>query len=185
MIKDVQGTLKRIDEQITAHNQSIARSRLEIARLQETRLVLMGLAEEDILVAEQAKMERAGLINGQHSVPKLIVRKVGTGDEEGSASKAAKLGLNSAGNRRGMNTLGRKPGSKNVSARGEYRDRVFAALKGGEAMTGTELGDYFGMPRKAKARKPLQNALFFLRSNGQLHRDAEKRYSLFKPSQPQ
>lgn len=185
-MKDVQATLRRIDEEITGHTQQIARHRVEIARLQETRLVLMNLAEGDIVAAHATREERAGVINGAHAKPMLIVRKVGTGDEEGTASKAlkegrdysaeyARRGLNKAGNKRGLKTKGNK---RDGSARALYRERVLATLKDGEAMTGTELGDYFGLPRTSKERKPLQNALYYMQISGLVHRDAGKRFSL-------
>jgi len=187
-IKDPQGTLRRIDEQINAHNQSIAISRLEIARLQETRLVIMGLAEEDLVAAEQAKMERHGAIAGAHAVPKLIVRKEGFGDEEGSASKAAKLGLNKTGNRRGMNhpTKGKKVGSAYYlnSKRGEYKRRVLELLKNGDTMTSGEMANYFGLPSTGDSRKSLQNALHWMRSSGEVERDEYKRYFIRRPNGP-
>jgi hypothetical protein len=191
-MKDVQGTLRRIDEQITQHNQNIARSRVEIARLQEARLVFAGLAEEDIIAAHAGKEERQGMINGAHARPVLIVRKVGS-DE---VMKQQAEGLNKAGNRRGMNvtkgkgTRPRRPrnpnhhvGPREGSAIEQMRKRIFTVLKDAEEpMTGSEIGNYLGLPADDKVRKPMQNALYYMRVKGQLHRDPEHRYSMPSPA---
>jgi hypothetical protein len=192
-MKDVQATLRRIDEQITAHTQSINRSRLEITRLQETRIVLMGLAEEDIITAEAERQHRLGGGMNGHAAPKLIVRPEGwnglAGDEEdGSASAAAKYGLNKAGDTRGMHPKNREkrksPLPNAQSGQGLFRIKVVKLLSDGEAMTYPEMARYFGLPSSVKARKPLQNAVYNMARAGQLHRDAERRYSLPKLSPP-
>jgi len=170
-MKDIQATLKRIDEQITGHHQTIARVRVEIAKLQEARLTLMGLAEEDIAAAGYAREERQGVINGSHAKPMLIVRKVGTGDENGSASKAAKNGVpvNKSGNRRGMDQpRGKKP--RGSGSHGKYKTALVNILKGGaelsiEAMI-ARLGEG---PKHGKDRQPIYQALYELKRDKVLH----------------
>ena len=188
-MKDVAATLRRIDEQITGYNQQIARARVEIARLQETRLVLSGLAEEDVILAEQAKQEARGVINGSHARPVLIVRKVGTGDEEGSASKAAKLGLsvNKNGDRRGMNNPRKKerttaPKPRRTAAeippeeKQEYlRERVVTVLQSyGHGMDTGDIRKALGMHKewhKSRKVKALYNAISYLRREGKVVQD--------------
>jgi hypothetical protein len=196
-VKDVAGTLRRIDEQITAHTQSINRSRLEIARLQETRIVLMGLAEEDILVAEQARQERLSGGSNGHSVPKLIVRPEGwgdlvNGDDEGSASKAIKEGtLNKSGNLRGMvgpATRAKRSHHKKPQGHpktgGKHRlhwDEIQTLLKTNpksqfdiEAiLQRLGLPDYHG-----KQRQPIYQALYEMRKQGLIQRPSSGVYQI-------
>lgn len=189
-MKDVQATLRRIDKEITGHNQLIARSRVEIARLQETRNVLMNLADEDVIAAHMSKEERQNVINGAHAKPLLVVRRMGSEELAGRA-QANMEGLNKSGDRRGMNNPkgkkfgdggGRKGRFSKNSAVGKMRVRIAEALKDAtEPMTGSELGNYLGLPADADVRKPLQNALYSMRVGGQLHRDAEYRYSMAAP----
>jgi hypothetical protein len=185
-IKDPQGTLRRIDDQIMQHNQNIARSRLEIARLQETRIVIMGLVEEDIFVAQQAKEERAGIANGAHAVPKLIVRPTGYdevfgehvtgGDEQGHAAPAE--GMNKAGNLRGMKQPRKSRRPSEELPRDEQlepmRERVLTAIKTHGAMDTHDVRKALGLANehhKSRKVKVLYNAIYSLRTQGKLTRD--------------
>ena len=190
-MKDVHATLRRIDEEIVAHQQQIARSRVEISRLQETRIVLMNMAEGDAEAAQAHREGRPPVLAGDYARPVLIVRKTGTGDEDGTASRAAKEGTNKSGNLRGMNNPrgkkfgGRTRASPKGSARGEYKRKVLELLANSDdPLTSREMAGYFGLPGGMEARKPLQNALFWMRASGVIHRDAEKRYFLPRLSPP-
>jgi hypothetical protein len=147
-MKDVQATLKRIDDQIVTHKQNIARSQVEIMRLQETRIVLMGLAEEDQAAAGYAREERQGVVSGSHAKPMLIVRKTGNG-------------LNSSGNRRGMNDKSKNPIDKDST-----KAKVTALLQStptAELSVGAII-DRLGIgPLRGKARQPIYQALWELK----------------------
>jgi hypothetical protein len=168
-MKDVQATLRRLDEEIVGHKQQIARHQVEIARLQDTRMVLMHLVESDQEAAEAARREeRVNLINGQHAKPVLIVRKTGS-DEKPKKERDYKAEY---ANR---TVKSRKPQKGSVS--GEFRNRIMKLMDGeAEAMTSLEIGDHLGLPRNEEARKGMSNALYQLRVKGQLTRDGENRY---------
>jgi hypothetical protein len=181
-MKDVNATLRRIDEEIVGHKQAIARSQVEIMRLQDTRQVLARLVEDDQAAEQHAKLERAGIIAGEHSKPVLIVRRTGSGDEEGTASKAAKEGLNGTHTKvkpkRDYKADSAKYGKRSkVSASGEMRDKILAMMDADTPMTSREIGDFLGLPRDEKSRKDMSNALYQLRVKGALKRDTEDRYS--------
>src|SRR5207249_2226922 len=93
---DIQSTLRRLDEEIVGHKQQIARSQVEIARLQDTRMVLMRLAEDDIAHAEAERAERAGMIAGEHAKPVLIVRKTTEEPKEQPKGKTVHARANGA-----------------------------------------------------------------------------------------
>lgn len=176
-MKDVQATLRRLDEEIVGHKQAIARHQVEIARLQDTRTVLMNLAESDIEAAQAHREERgAHITNGQHAKPVLIVRKTGSGDEGPPPTMHAK---------NGGETKTSKPRRKLAgSVSGQFRERILKALEGAdEPMASLEIGDYLGVPRGDEPRKPMSNALYQLRVKGEIVRDAQNRYSL--PQRPQ
>lgn len=164
-MKDVQATLRRIDEEITDRRQKIAYHQVEIARLEDTRTVLMGLAESDTDRARADREARGHVINGHHARPVLIARKEGSGGEDGSASKAAKEGRKPPRRARGL------PGGST-----DFRRRILQLLKNGEAMTSAEIGNHLGVPAGAEPRKPMGNALYHLRRTGILTRDGENRY---------
>jgi hypothetical protein len=187
-MKDVSATLRRIDEEIVGHKQAIARSQVEIMRLQDTRQVLARLVEDDQHAEQVSKMERLGVIAGEHAKPVLIVRQTGTGGEDGSASKAAKNGTTT------MHLKATKEGKKSkrdykvdsakygkrskVSVSGQFRDKIIALLSPAEEMTSQEIGDHLGLIRDDNVRKPMSNALYQLRIKGNLVRDDRNRYKL-------
>lgn len=167
-MKDINATLRRLDEEIVGHKQRIAFSQVEIARLQDTRLVLMRLVEDDQHAAETAVTERAGLINGAHAHPQLIVRKTGSG-EPAKAEKA----------KRDYKVDSAKYGRRNKpSVSGGFRDRIVALLREAPPLASSEIGDRLGLPRGDEVRKPMSNALYQLRIRGRVERDPEHRYSL-------
>lgn len=181
-MKDVNATLRRIDEEIVGHKQRIAMSQVEIARLQDTRQVLQRLVEDDQQAASDAKLQRAGTIAGEHAKPVLIVRKTGTGDEEGTASKARKNGtavtmhakVEKPSKRRGL-ANGWRRGMHSES--GDYREKILKTLDPETPMTSREIGDYLGLARNEEARKAMSNALYQLRVKGLIMRDDQNRYS--------
>ena len=185
-MKDVSATLRRIDEEIVGHRQTIARSQVEIMRLQDTRQVLARLVEDDQHAEQQAKLERAGVIEGAHAKPVLIVRQTGTGGEDGSASKAAKAGTTMhAKTKRDYKVDSAKYGKRSKpSESGDYRKKIRETLAPDEAMTSREIGDYLGLPRDEAARKAMSNALYQMRVKGDIVRDDHSRYSLAKATPP-
>lgn len=156
-----QATLKRIDDEITQHRQQIAAHQVHIARLEDTRRVLMGLVEED-QTAAQARREGPPptLTNGSHAKPMLIVRK--TTQDAPPAEK------------------GKKKRTRDNSKRAQWRERVKAFFAEGdtEPMKAAELANYFGLAAgsKDKDRKDLQNALYYMAQAGALVKDDEGRY---------
>lgn len=182
-MKDLLPTLRRIDEEIIGHNQNIARSRVEIARLQETRLVLAGIAESDTMEAQLAKEESQRTIAGSHGRPVLIVRKMGT-------DETMVEGLNKAGNKRGMNNPpkrakgdgnGRRKhrkSDKTGGERGEFGRKVLEMLKGSEPLASADIANYLGIKADTGSRQPVYNALYLLQQQGKIVRNAERRYSL-------
>lgn len=173
-MKDIVTTLRRLDEEIVGHHQNIARSQVEIMRLQDTRKVLMRLVEDDQHAAEAAAQERLGSVNGAHAKPVLIVRKTGS-DEPAKAAKT----------KRDYKTDSAKYGRRNKpSVSGGFRDRIAKLLAGAEApMTSQEIGDHLGVPRGDAPRKPMSNALYQMRIRGDVKRDPDHRYS--RPGEPQ
>jgi len=196
-VKDLSLTLNRIDKEIIGHNQLIARSRVEIQRLTETRAVLMGIAEDDANAVDERRAVRQGVIEGEHSRPVLVVRKIGSEELAERSAQVQEPGLNKSGDRRGMNNpKGAKFGGKppkngkgrhsKVTAVGLMRDKVVMVLGDAEEpMSGTEIGNYLGLAAGTnEPRKALQNALYSMRVRGELHRDPEHRYSMPRLSQP-
>lgn len=180
-MKDIQATLRRLDEEIVGRKQQIAMHQVEIARLQDTRSLLMQLAEDDIAQAEAARAERAAMLPGEHAKPVLIVRKTGTGDEEGSASQAAKYGKTVHARTNGTATKTekpKKPRKVKASASGQMRERIMSVMDPETPMSSREIGDFLGLPRDEEARKAMSNALYQLKVKGQLIRDGENRYAV-------
>jgi hypothetical protein len=172
-MKDVAGTLKRIDDEIVHRKQQIAMHQVEIARLQDTRLVLVGLVEEDIATAEAARMERAGVIGHQPQPqrPMIVVRK--TAEDEQPPPKAA---MHQRTNGHATSEKPKKPRRAKKSASGDMRSKILAIMDDQTGMTSREIGDFLGLPRDDTARKPMSNALYQLKVKGELIRDAENRY---------
>lgn len=159
-----QATLRRLDGEITQRRQQIAALQVEIARLEDTRRVLMSLDEADQMAAHSRhEPPPSTLMNGSHAKPVLIVRKT---TEDSPPAEKGPTGRKKE----------RKP--RNMSARAGWREKVKALLDEADAepMTASELGNYFGIPI-GKARKDLQNALYYLQKSNDVHRDDEGRYS--------
>lgn len=166
--------LKKLDAEIVRLRQEIAIRQVEIQRCEDARLTIMGLeSREENDVA-------AGLLNGTPvDRPALIVRQAGTGGEDGSASQAAKLGLNRSGNKRGLNQ--KRYLGESTRFRGRIRELLHDAP---EPMASREIGNHLGLPAGEKARKAMSNALYQMRMHGMVHRDPDdKRYSLVPPQQ--
>jgi len=186
-MRDVAGTLKRIDEEIVSRKQQIAMHQVEIARLQDTRNVLVGLVEDDIAAAEARRMgERAELLAGQGSRPMIVVRKT-TEDEQPPPKAAMHARANGSVLRderlekAEAQRLRRAAGSSKpkrrgkASASGAMREKIMAIMDG-TPMSSREIGDFLGLPRDEDARKSMSNALYQLKVKGELIRDAENRY---------
>lgn len=201
-MKDVAATLKRIDDEIVQRRQNIAYHQVEIARLEDTRRVLMGLAEEDIERAEQARNPER--IAAQPVVQSITVRKIGGGEEEGPPPKTNGHGahLNKSGDMRGMTNPRSKakqarlasdaPFKRRVQAdipqeeRQEYvRGRVLAALRtNGKPMDTADIRRALGMDtewHKSRKVKALYNAISYLRRDGQVTFNPED-FTLSLPS---
>ena len=164
-MKDISATLRRIDEEINGTRQQIAALQVNIVRLEDTRRVIMGLAEADQAASHPHPGEV--LLPGSHARPELIVRPTtGAGSINGQPHRAG------AGKKRGRN------------ASGELRQRILGLLQDGP-MTSGDLADNLGLPRGQQFRKPMANVLYNMRkkgaadllgSSGPGHRDG--RYSL-------
>lgn len=187
---NVKSYLIDIDREIVAHRQEIAKRRLRISELEDTRVLMM--QREEYRAEVHGEASPFGVLPGGGEI---AVRERRELMDEGALSQAAKTGalpapgLNKSGDRRGM-VKGKHGGhgkgrfSKN-SAIGQMRDKLVKLLSDAEEpMTGSEIGNYLGLPADDVARKPLQNALYSMRVKGDLHRDAEYRYSMPKPSVP-
>jgi hypothetical protein len=176
-MKDIHATLRRLDEEITFHNQQIAGHRVEIARAQEARLVLMRIAEADMAVEQMARQERVGVIDGAHARPQLIVRKDTSGEDEAKAKTALREKWRRASQARRDKKNGLNTNSVSVTA--SFRDRVRNLLKDKpEGMTQDQMGNFFGLPRGDKIRKPLANALYQLRRKGEVRRGEDSHYRM-------
>lgn len=184
-MKDVSATVRRLDEEIVSHHQAIARHRVEIMQLQETRKVLMGLAEDDQHAAEAGRADARQALLAEHSKPVIVVRKTGTGDEQGTASKAAKNGTTTmhlkaeqSKSKRDYKVdsakYGRRKGKASVS--GDYRNKILSVVDAETPMSSQEIGDHLGLPRDEKSRKGMSNALYQLKVKGLLLRGADHRY---------
>jgi hypothetical protein len=186
---NVKAYMNDLDREIVEHRQEIAKLRLRISELEDTRLMLM--QREEYRAGRAGEASPFGMLPGGGEIA-VRERRLMLMDE-GLLSHAAKTGelpppgLNKSGDRRGMNQRGKpRPGRINKgrhskdTAVGDMRRRILGVLGDHdyEPMTGGELGNYLGLPADPEVRKPLQNALYAMRVRGQLHRDADKRYSL-------
>ena len=188
-MSNTQQMLRRIDDEITLNRQEIARRQVDIARLEDTRRVLMGLEETDQAAAEARKSAHAGLIPGSSGKPVLIVRKVGSGHDINGHE--APLGIVASGKRKGLPRLkkvrkdkGMKHG-KQGSEIGKMRRRILDFLKpGDEPIASADLAANLGLPIGEDHRKPMQNALYHMRVNGLIQRDPQGRYYLPAPQAP-
>jgi predicted phage tail protein len=170
---NVDAMLRRIDEEITQHNQEIAARQVAIMRLQDSRRVLMGLAEGDQIKAEMARAERAGApaqING-HAQPMLIVRRTGSGDEGPPPAEKKQRAKNRTGKRQYTS-------SHEYGGGAALRERVVELVKKTGPIIGREIGNRLNIPKGAESRQPLSNALYELKRQGVLERDESKLYSL-------
>lgn len=185
-MKDVVGTLKRIDDEIIQRRQNIAYHQVEIARLEDTRKVLMSLAEDDQERAEQARNPER--LSGPIEQT-ITVRKIG-GGEEGPPPKAngGHAPVNKSGNKRGMNNPpGQKIAAKPKLTRrkdedfpleerlGHMKERVLTVLKSyGTPMDTNDIRKALGLQKehhKSRKVKVLYNALYHLRTSGEVIRD--------------
>lgn len=176
-MKDVQATLRRIDEEIVGHKQQIAMHQVELVRLQDTRNVLMGLAEADIAHAEASKAERvnARLMAGEHAKPMLIVRPTGSGEDEPPKTVHARVN----GHKKADKPKKRRARAGSESA--AMREKIMKVIDDDTPMSSREIGDYLGLPRDEMARKAMSNALYQLKTKGELIRDGENRYHRPRP----
>lgn len=154
-----QQLLKRIDDEITGHRQQIAAHQVHIARLEDTRRVLQGLAEAD-MEAKTVAGTTPALERGQNGKPVLIVRKM-TEDAPPAAVKKTKR-------------------KRDNSKRAGWRKRLgeFFQDPTAEPMKAAELANYFGLAPGSKnvERKDLANALYYMAKAGTLQQDGEGRY---------
>jgi hypothetical protein len=181
-MKDVSSMLRRLDEEITGHKQRIAFSQVEIARLQDTRQVLMRLAEDDQHAEEQNKLERLRIINGAHAKPELIVRRTGTGEEEAKPKKkdapddkkaAEKRAKDAERHRLKRLAKGSRPKPSGEGASGQMREAVLRVVDAETPMNSREIALHLGIKGNDQL---LYNALYQLRKSGLLTRGEDKRY---------
>jgi hypothetical protein len=191
--------LKRLDEEMSRWHQTIRDARNAILQLQETRLTLMGLVEDDEATAEQLKMARVNGGDGTHVKPVLILRR-NTGGEgpklveiEGQsaadAKRAAKrekwrLQSQKKRDRKAAAPAPRADDQKGVqlgSAVEAMRGRVLTLLQAnGGGMKRVEIGDRLGLPKGERNRKAMSNAVYSLLKRGKLKQDFSGRFALSK-----
>lgn len=161
MIKDIQGTLRRLDEEITGREQQIAMHQVEIARLVTTRRTLMNIAESDIEAATVAKHVPPHL-NGSFAKPMLIVRKTGTGDEPAPAKSSRRKRPKKEGDARGGPRVWRTP--EEVAA---FEAKIIAAVAD-KPLRANEIADKLGYDVKlhSNERKTVQNTLYRMEKRG-------------------
>lgn len=197
---NVDATLRRIDEEIVEHRKQIATHQVAIARLEDTRRVLMGLVEGDQIAAEMARAERTAApdqING-HARPMLIVRRTGSGDEgpppapkKAKAKKVRDYGREraKAAELQRKREQGEAPPpaprkkreytSADVYGGGKVlQEKVVALVKKTGPIASREIGNRLNIPQGTNDRQPLSNALWTLKNAGVLQRDDNKLYSL-------
>jgi len=195
---NVDAMLRRIDDEITAHRQEIAGRQVAIARLEDSRRVLMGLAEGDQIKAEMARAERTGApaqING-HAQPMLIVRRVGSGDEGPPPAEPKKKKPRNYERERELAKArlgGTEPPAKSRAGKRQYasakeygggaalRDKVAALVAKTGPIKSKEIGNRLGIPTGPDERQPLANALYELKRRGVLQRDESNLYSVARP----
>lgn len=186
-MKDVVGTLKRIDDEIIQRRQNIAYHQVEIARLEDTRKVLMSLAEDDEERAEAARHPER--VEVQPVVQSITVRKIVPGDPPPKTNGNG-AHLNKSGDMRGMNNPRKKLRAKASEIpqdeRQEYlRERVLNVLKSyGHGMDTADIRKALGMQgewHKSRKVKALYNALSYLRRQGKVVQNPED-YTLSLPS---
>jgi hypothetical protein len=150
--------LRRIETQIGANHQEIARLQIDNARLEMARQVLIGLDRKDDATDHLAGAGKM-IANGKPAF--LTVRKAA----DGRRSQKGK----------------RRPGS----ALNLMRGRVTDALKrAGHSMTSLQIGDALGLDRNEASRKSMSNALYQLKKDGELVRDEVGRYGLAPAQEP-
>ena len=184
-MKDVSSMLRRLDEEITGHKQRIAFSQVEIARLQDTRQVLMRLAEDDQHAEEASKVERLRIINGAHAKPELIVRRTGTGEEAKEEAKpgkkdapddkkaAEKRAKDAERHRLKRLAKGSKPKPSGETTSGQMREAVMRVVDAETPMNSREIALHLGIKGNDQL---LYNALYQLRKSGLLIRGEDNRY---------
>jgi hypothetical protein len=194
-MKDIQGTLRRLDEEMARWHQTIKDARNAILQLQETRLTLMGLAEDD----EEARMTRDhsnGHIkpvltlrkNTGESGPKLVEIEGKVNDEDDKRAKKLarqKKWREDAKKRRekeagGVVRADDQKGLHPGSAVEDMRSRILTLLKATGDLKRVEIGDKLGLPRGEKNRKAMSNAVYSLLKRGQLKQDFAGRFALSK-----
>ena len=197
---NVDATLRRIDEEIVDHRQQIAAHQVAIMRLEDSRKVLMGLAEGDQIAAEMARAERTaapGEIYG-HGRRMLIVRRTGSGDEgpppapkkakakktrdyDRERAKAAELQRKREQGEAPppATRVKRQYTSADVYGGGKVlQEKVVALVKKTGPIASREIGNRLNIPQGTNDRQPLSNALWTLKAAGVLQRDDHKLYSL-------
>lgn len=176
-------TLRRIDDEITTCRQEIARQQVNIARLEDTRRVLMGLEEADQTAQQMRKEDRQSVIAGSSARPMLVVRRIAE-DAPPVDPASAPMGVVTAGPRKGLPRMRPARGKGKPSVSGSIRQRILEFLQpGDEPISSHDLGNNLGIPMGEEARKPMSNALYQLRANGAIQRDEQKRY--YRPAAAQ
>lgn len=182
--------LRRIDEEIIAHRQQIAGHQVSIMRLEDSRKVLMGLAEGDVIAEAHAKAETSRQIGGAHAQPMLIVRRTGS-DEAPKRQTPLKNGKHRDYDRERKlakaRLAGKPPGEHAASASAAMRRRVVAVLKSqGKPMTTGDIKKALGIDGSYNTveMKTLSNAVYSLGRLGTLKRnDATMAYELRQGTQ--
>lgn len=150
----VDETLRRLDQEIVAHEQQIAMHQVEIMRLTTTRRTLMGIVENDQAAAEARRAE-PGMLPGSHAKPMLIVRRTGSGDEPPEADSQAPRKK-------------RRGGKRTSGALNAMKARVLACIADkAEGLTTHEIGVQIGI-HDPEDRRRMWNAVYQLQLKGEI-----------------
>jgi hypothetical protein len=152
----VQQHLRRIDQEITGLRQQIARCQVEIARLEDARLVLVALAERDQL---GASAEEPPLLSGNQG-PLLVVRKAHSGDGEEGAKKRTAWNKGMKGS----------TGGKRSPEAGATRDKIMELFRHRRVLDPIEvIGALLGDNATKRQKHQIYNSLLALKKQGKLH----------------
>lgn len=170
-MKDLGATLKYLDHQIDTKRQQIAVLTLQVAEIENSRKTILALVDDDQTREEEQQAIR---MNGvSHAKPLLIVRKEGAGEiQPGSVSEAEPPKKKK---RKSPKYVG--DWERYSERRSPLRHKLwtwFQAHPDQQITSGSLVGE---LGLQAEAQQVI-NALLAMRSNGDLVKDDEGRYSL-------
>lgn len=167
---NVQNYLRRLDDEIGQHRRDIAVHQVEIARLEDARRVVIGLAEKDATIAAEGPARQ---LNGHAEKPLLIVREAKSEDVDEAARQREKKRL-------------REQDPKRRDYKREYRRRKaeerarIAAEYGADDSSGKLLDERLDTARKERSDKGVKRT----NTIGRRYSAQVERIFLDRPSTP-